>query len=299
MNQSVMENNLFNGKKKALISITYNSLPNFCNITLALSTVDYAIIVDNGSSEEILSDLERYSADSERVFLIKNGKNLGISKAYNRAVEFCRTIDVYWLFFFDSDANYSLSYFVELSKCWIESSGKGIKIGIVSPIVGDIPDLIGIQWKKDVSFVSSVITSGIMTNTEVFEDVGGYDENYFLELADLAFCRRVLKKDYSIIRLNKILISQTFGLTVSEKYPMISAFNFISSISSRIRLRNNSSNVYRTRYPVYGEVRLNQYYENYSKLTESNGISEIQSKLYLFILKKINCYLKRKIKETR
>ena len=139
----------------------------------------------------------------------------------------------------------------------------------------------------------------IMTNTEVFEDVGGYDENYFLELADLAFCRRVLKKDYSIIRLNKILISQTFGLTVSEKYPMISAFNFISSISSRIRLRKNSSNVYRTRYPVYGEVRLNQYYENYSKLTESNGISEIQSKLYLFILKKINCYLKRKIKETR
>lgn len=299
MELNVNEHDPFKGKKKALISVTYNSLPNFDNISEALASMDYAIIVDNGSNEKIVGDLERYCANSKNVFLIKNGSNLGISKAYNKAVEFSHTRDIYWLFFFDSDATYSRLYFNEMMKCWEESSSKGIKIGIVSPIVGDAPDLIGIQWKKDVSFVSSVITSGIMTNTEVFEDVGGYDENYFLELADFAFCKRVLKKDYSIIRLNKILISQTFGLTVSEKYPMINAFNFISSISSRIRLRNNSSNVYRTRYPVYGEMRLNQYYENYGKLTESSGISEIQSKLYLFILKKINGYLKRKIKETR
>lgn len=299
MEHGVQEKEHLSRKKKVLVSITYNSIPNFANILEALKTIDYAVIVDNGSSEVVINDLEKYCTGSERIYLIKNGENLGISKAYNMAIEFSKKLEAYWLFFFDSDANYSQSYFEEMMKCWMENSKNGVKIGIVSPIIGDDPKLIGIQWKEGVSFVSSVITSGIMTNAYVFEDVEGYDENYFLELADFAFSKRVIEKGYSIIRLNKILISQTFGITMNENYPLIHAFNLISSISSRIKLRRNSSNVYRTKYPVYGDIRLNQYYENYGKLTGSNRSSALQSKLYLFILKRINNYLKRKINETR
>ena len=285
----------FTNSKKTLVCITYNSIPDFNNIFRALEIVDYAIIVDNGSEKPIVDELKKYSVSSEKIFLIENSENLGISRAYNKAVEFSKTLDIHWLFFFDSDANYSNSYFTEMMVCWMENSIKGLKVGIVSPIVGDDSGLLGIQWKTGSSLVSSVITSGIMTNVEVYEEVGGYDEDYFLELADFAFSKRMIEHGYLIIRVNKILISQTFGLTLNSSFALLKAFDLVSSISSRSKLRRNKSNVYRKRYPIYGEERLNQYYKNYTKLTEDGRAGEFQSRIYIFILKKINDYIRRKI----
>ena len=295
MNLDANGRDLFTNSKKALVCITYNSIPDFNNIFRALEIVDYAIIVDNGSEKPIVDELKKYCAGSEKIFLIENSENLGISRAYNKAVEFSKTLEIQWLFFFDSDANYSNSYFTEMMVCWMENSSKGLKVGIVSPIVCDDSGLLGIQWKTGSSLVSSVITSGIMTNVEVYEEVGGYDEDYFLELADFAFSKRMIEHGYLIIRVNKILISQTFGLSLNSSFALLKVFDLISSISSRSKLRRNKSNVFRTRYPIYGEERLNQYYKNYTKLTGDRRIHEFQSRIYIFILKKINDYIRRKI----
>ena len=134
-----------------------------------------------------------------------------------------------------------------------------------------------------------------MTNVEVYEEVGGYDEDYFLELADFAFSKRMIEHGYLIIRVNKILISQTFGLTLNSSFALLKAFDLISLISSRSKLRRNKSNVFRKRYPIYSEERLNQYYKNYKKLTGDGRTGEFQSRIYIFILKKINDYIRRKI----
>ena len=72
--------------KSAIITITYNKIPNLNIFEQAAEFVDYVIICDNSSDSKTILYLSDFCKAHPKFLFLKNSTNLGISKAYNKAV---------------------------------------------------------------------------------------------------------------------------------------------------------------------------------------------------------------------
>lgn len=266
----------------AILMVTYNAIPNFKMLEIAFNFVKYAIIVDNNSSSRIIDAIEEFSSKHPQCIPIFNDANYGISRAYNAGVEFANSKGIKWLFFLDGDADFGEEYFIESFSMLKMAQDKGIKLGIICPIVADSENLKKIRFKESFSLIRSAITSGIMINTDTFLQISGYDESLFVEAADLDFTRRVVINGMEICRINKVLITQTFGRRVSVKEGVIvKSYDLVSYFSSLLTLRLGILNVARSKYPLYNPSRRGQYYNNLIK--SSNGTRKLIMRIYSMI----------------
>ena len=203
---------------------------------------------------------------------------------------------MYWIFLFDDDAKYDSSYFTNMFKWWQVCENDGVQPGILAPIVADSQELMGKILSNDYSIVKSVITSGMMSNIDIFKEVGGYNEDYFVEMADFAFCERIRKHRLSIVRLNRVMITQVFGMdlldSVRNKLWLV---NLVSSIISEIKIKFRLSNVLRKNIPVYGYERLDQFYKTYLDLNDDSIFKKELAIVYIIFSKYINRFVSDEI----
>lgn len=274
----------------------YNQAPNYKSIKEALNFVNIAILIDNDSRPEIKESLENFRDGNTRVFILRNNLNLGISRAYNLGVQYASSLGMYWIFLFDDDAKYDSSYFSSMFKWWQVCENEGVQPGILAPIVADSQESMGKILSNDYSIVKSVITSGIMSNIDIFEEVGGYNENYFVEMADFAFCERIRKHHFSIVRINQVMITQVFGMDLVDSVRNnLWLANLMSSIISKIKIKFGISNVLRKNIPVYGYERLGQFYKTYLDLHDDSIFKKELAIVYIIVNKFINRYISDEI----
>ena len=183
MNIELPKNQSSNLNKSAIITVTYNKIPNLQPFEHAAKFVDYIIICDNSSDAKTITYLSNYCSDKPKFVFLKNDTNLGISKAYNKAVALAEKLGAFWLYFFDDDAQFDPRW-IRIARCyWVELQKNEVPVGLLSPIVSNDAAYVGktIGLKGDYSIISSVITSGIFTNVEVFNSCGGYNPEFFVD----------------------------------------------------------------------------------------------------------------------
>ncbi len=244
---NLYEDELTNKLKTAVIIITYNKVPSFELLNTCLSYVDYIFITDNGSGEEVIEKLKNVESEfNHKIVLQLNRMNLGLSRSINVIVDQFKKYDVYWFYIFDQDSIVDYRFFLEAKEVWNSCLHNGEKIGLVVPIVGDQNSQLGqrLNIKRTVSTISSAITSGIFTNIEVFKEVGGFDESFFVYGADIDFTIKVRRKGYKICRLNKIYVVQTYGNLVKNDTLFSKLFFKLSKINSLFNLKLNMVNAY-------------------------------------------------------
>ena len=75
------------------IIVNYNAghiLNNAVNLLLGSASIFKVIVVDNGSTDHSMDEMERLAVSQSRLMCIRNNKNLGFAKACNIAVSGCR-----------------------------------------------------------------------------------------------------------------------------------------------------------------------------------------------------------------
>lgn len=243
--------------KSAIITVTYNKIPSLKIFEKAAGMVDYVIICDNSSDPSVIGYLESYCISHPKFVLLKNSENLGISKAYNKAVAYAQKLGVFWLYFFDDDANFNVEWIEEARYSWQELEASGVPIGILAPIISNNQQYLdnSLGMRGNYSIISSVITSGVFTNVAVFNHSGGYNPDYFLDWADLEWCRRVKEAGYLIVRLNRVMIFQDFGRSLENKSFKNKMVNLYIKSFSLFSLETNRSNTFSTSYSVYSAYR--------------------------------------------
>lgn len=183
-------------------SLTYRSL---INSGVALTVCD-------NSTE----DSENGKCAGENVSYIPMGGNLGLARAYNRAIDSLTGKDGF-VCFFDDDTEVPDGYFEGID-AEIEKSSADIilpvirdRVGIMSPCVinGAITRRI-----EDLSEINgeniSGINSGMAVRLEVFDGYR-YDEDYFLDFIDHAFLRDMKQAGRKISVARDVLLTQTFS----------------------------------------------------------------------------------------
>ena len=174
------------------------------NIKSYLPYVKELLIVDNSLTPYDLTALEKYSS---KVTLLSSSKNLGISKALNLALSYAKDKGYKWLMTMDQDSYFEPREIQNFMICFNKIKKK--KFAIYSPLHNK-------KFLKNNSIHNNnkkryVMTSANILNISKALDIGGFDENLFIDEVDHDFCLRLGKKNYKVIENHNCFVNHTSG----------------------------------------------------------------------------------------
>jgi glycosyltransferase involved in cell wall biosynthesis len=236
----------------------YNHRPDLPSLEVAVQCSDLLVLIDNGSRPEIRSALHEFAQRFPgRVEVQENAANLGLSRAYNQALAALRPRGFFWVYFLDHDATFGPGFFEETRRTWVKLEGRGERLGVIVPLATDDPAVrdtdLGLRHRT--AELRSTITSGILTNLDVFDAVGGFDERLFVEAADLDYTSRVAQTGRRVLMIHRVLIVQQFGLSPDPALPAVRFGDRLIRFRSLVRVAIGNSNMYRTKLFYYPESR--------------------------------------------
>ena len=203
------------------------------NIEAALKQVDRVLVVDNTPQQTVdqdyLKEIENLKAKYESKFIIKkNDFNLGLPVSYNFAIEYAKRNNFKFLLLLDQDSNLTDNVVKKLLFSYNDLSNS-FKVGAVCAINKEeikypidtylwaFYERSGMYKNNDVREVALAINSGFMAPLSVYEEVGKYDENYFLDCVDQEMCFRMIRHGYKIFILESAVVNHSEGKLIKGR----------------------------------------------------------------------------------
>lgn len=198
----------------AAVITTYNCYTSIERTILAIADqVGKVIIVDNGSEPETLDAIrgaiERNGLQTCE--LLSQSRNLGIGAALNIGVRAALAAGAAYILTLDDDTEASPGAVAELVRCFMEHEAQ--HVGIVWA-----------QWIVEINFaqtsyvegdtprtVDRVPSSGCLIGREVFESVGMFCEDYFLDFTNYQYCARVVSAGWRVLTCPTATVFQRPG----------------------------------------------------------------------------------------
>ena len=245
----------------ALVIVTYQRAPSIEFLRRSLSEVTYAIIVDNGKNLALQPARAQLSAtEGERMFILQNVTNLGVARALNIGIKKARELGCRWVHLLDDDALAPPGYFSRERDAFLDSRRAGFNVGAVGPIVIDQhPSVLPPRIREPRSQVRELITSGTLFPMNVLTELGGYNEELFVEGVDLDISKRIREQGYELFRLNRLTISQVFGQEIEERGLRLRALRFVITSINRVGFLIGVRNSFHSRLNLYTRARRFEY----------------------------------------
>lgn len=268
--------------KVCSIIVTYNIGNDFYNcFNSIINQVDKVIIVDNGSNQETKEVLKKIQLN-DKVEIIYNVTNLGIAVALNQGVYYAIEKKYDWVLTMDNDSE-ATPNMVKSMLGWYKNYEE--KDNIVSLF----PEYIEKSTLKDKSKCISFFkvddfeevffdnTSGNLVKTIVFQNIGKFREDFFIDSVDHDFCLRIKQAGWKMVKLKNIKLLHSLGNT-----KQIKCFGKIINSSNHSALRRY--------YITRNRCIMRKLYSNelqYIKYDKKTFINE-NLKILLFEKDKIN-----------
>jgi len=168
------------------------------------------VVVDNGSNAEELGPL-RLASQTLDFQLIENGENLGIAEALNRGVLWAKNKAYPWVILFDQDSRITEGYVRQMFAAW-ESHPERERVGSVQPKYVD-PET-GIEqvvWRAGDGGPVIPPTSGSLLPAWIFDKIGWFASEYFIDCVDFEYCFRMRAAGYLIADSRQAVLLHAAG----------------------------------------------------------------------------------------
>lgn len=182
------------------------------NIDAIISQVDAVLIVDNGSKN---IERIRLSISDKNIHILELKKNMGIAYALNSGISYFQDLKFDWVITLDQDSIAPRNLINDLINI---NEFKDENIGIVAA------DFIDVSQGEEsstrtgvVGYSKRVITSGSLTNIKVWQSVGGFDEQLFIDYVDHDFNQRIMDMGFEIFQVNDVSFKHSLGEGVSSE----------------------------------------------------------------------------------
>jgi len=177
------------------------------NIQSILEQVSKVIVVNNGpGSDAVLTK----AAALPGVEVIHNHRNLGVAAALNQGFERAIACGLDYVLTFDQDSK-PMPGMAERLLAVYQAHPQARQIAVVGPSVDD--PIAGVRarhlrargrlsfelvacdtgWLEDVTFV---ITSGALCRVDVYQTLGGFRNDFFIDYVDMEYCLRAKRHGY-------------------------------------------------------------------------------------------------------
>ena len=179
----------------------FNSVPSKAGI----------IIVDNNSEESLLSEVEELSA-TKGLVLLKNDKNQGLASALNQGCIDAKLRGYSMVLLLDQDSEPEKGSIEILLETYNELSNTGKSVGCIGPTLIDVATgldlgfhaVVGLKWKRIFSEngkpieITSLNGSGTLMSLKLFSELGGLDDEFFIDHVDTEWSFRVKNAGYCL-----------------------------------------------------------------------------------------------------
>lgn len=167
------------------------------NISDVFAQVQGLVVVDNGSNAEELGPL-RVASHTIGFQLIENGQNLGVAEALNQGVRWAKCKGYPWVILFDQDSRITDGFVGQMFAAWGAHPDRervcSIHPRYVDPETG-AESLV--RRARDGGPVVST-TSGALMPTWIFDRIGWFASEYFIDWVDIEYSLRARAADYLI-----------------------------------------------------------------------------------------------------
>ena len=176
------------------------------NIKSYLDDVCILYVVDN--SETVNKDIVQQILNLDKITYINNGENLGIARALNIAAEKAIDGGYDFLLTMDQDSYASPGMIDRMLECL---AGKDVsKIGIIGPFhLLDLDD--SVAGDEDCEMVAHTMTSGNLMNLSVYQYVGPFLNEFFIDFVDIEYCLRLMKNGFLVVQANRAILKHSLG----------------------------------------------------------------------------------------
>ncbi len=189
--------------------------------------VDHLLIVDNGSSPECRnSAFSLPRAKYSNIEFIFNQQNLGIAAALNQG--FGRAIERGFeaAFVFDDDSLPATGMVAEVLSVYhghpdqsriavvapdVSVPSAGVKARFVRPRGKFLYERASCGGARTLENVSIVISSGALFNLQVYQQLGPFREDFFIDYVDTEYCLRARQHGYMIVVACQALLIHQLG----------------------------------------------------------------------------------------
>ena len=184
------------------------------NISAIYQQVESIIIIDNNSINII--EFEEKLTRNNKIKLVKNTSNQGVAKALNQLAIAAIGFNYEWLITLDQDSVVPENL-VEIYSRYIGIA----KVGLICCKIIDrnFGELSSQQEKRNGwEFVDLCITSASMINLSVWQSVGGFCEEMFIDSVDFDICYLIKENGYKILRTNETALLHEVGKSQKKEF---------------------------------------------------------------------------------
>lgn len=203
--EEVVTNKVRNQKIAGVVILYHPEKDILVNIDSYLHDVDHLYVYDN--SEVIDPKIKQCILALGNITYIGNGRNIGLSSAYNEVAKIAATKGMDWLITFDQDSRAASSMISKLKE-FVESDICKKDVGIVAPILSQSEELKG---QKYITYLDKVYQSGAMFRLDILIELNGFDEILFIDYVDYEYCVRMRLAGYTIARVNNAILKHNIN----------------------------------------------------------------------------------------
>lgn len=189
------------------VIVTYHpGLAMFEDLRNALAEVQGLVVVDNGSSPSEIDALRTVACDLG-FHLIENGQNLGIAEGLNQGVRWAKDHGYQWVLLFDQDSKIVDSFVAEMFHTWLGHPKRELLVSIHPRYKDPQTSSFGRYAPRapDGSPLWSM-TSGALMPTWIFDKIGWFASEFFIDWVDIEYCFRIRAAGYLIAESQAILL---------------------------------------------------------------------------------------------
>lgn len=204
------------------IITTYEPAANLRNlISATIRQVDCVFLIDDSGSSEIRKTLDINFADLTGLEIHHMPANSGIAAALNRGLAAAKYRGYKKALLLDDDTQIAPQLVITLAHAWEVLERDGRKPGVIGvsraktlPAETESGD----EKKPPVSrAVRTVITAGSFVDVDLAKQVGGFREEFIIDVVDYEFCARIRQAGCLVARLSESLIVQPVGVMKTVK----------------------------------------------------------------------------------
>jgi len=180
------------------VIVTYHPLPRMLeNFRTIFDQVDGMVIVDNGSSPNVLAFL-RDASRNWGFLLVDNAENLGVAEGLNQGVRTAKEQGYPWVILFDQDSSINSGFVGQMFESWAAHSQRD-RVAAIHPRYRDPKTGLEalVRRAKDGGPITSM-TSGALMPAWIFDRIGWFASEYFIDCVDTEYCFRIRASGYLI-----------------------------------------------------------------------------------------------------
>lgn len=233
------------------IVVTFHPTPQMiANLAHIAVQTQELVVIDNGSKPEELQPLREWAEDAS-IQLIENGENLGVAEALNIGVRWARSQHFPWVILFDQDSQITPGFMAQMFADW-KAHPQRERVGSMHPTYVD-PET-GVKprvWRATDGGPVTSITSGALMPVWIFDAIGFFATEYFIDELDTEFCYRIRASGYLIADSSRALLIHHAGHPKRVRFLGFSFGPTYHNATRRYYMSRNRVVLYKKYFPIF------------------------------------------------